>query len=162
METGNFLVAEHEGVFIIKLVGDVRLTLCCVIDDFLQEMFSSPNFVSVSVDLSEAEGIDSTSLGMLAKLALRAKSTCGIEPVLVSPNPNITYLVQSMGFEHIYALCKDPQASDVEKYTCLEGECCDEAEVREKVIEAHKVLMGLNPENQTRFSDLVTALEASR
>ena len=34
-----------------------------------------------------------------------------------------------------------------------------EAEVKDKVIEAHRVLMGLNPENKARFTDLLAALE---
>jgi hypothetical protein len=31
--------------------------------------------------------------------------------------------------------------------------------VKEKVIEAHRVLMGLSEENRSRFHDLITVLE---
>jgi anti-anti-sigma factor len=162
METGNFLAAQHQGVFIIKLKGDVRLTLCCVIDDFLQEMFEAENLVSVSVDLTETIGVDSTSLGMLAKLALRVHEVCGVQPVLVSTNENITYLIKSMGFDSIFAITDDPVACQGKDLQELTGHDCDENEVREKVIEAHRVLMGMSEDNRERFSDLVTALEASR
>ena len=38
-------------------------------------MFDDPEFASVWVDLCEAEGIDSTTLGLLAKLALTGERT---------------------------------------------------------------------------------------
>ena len=40
MQAGKILVAQHQGAFVIKLVGDVRLTLCTTIDDYFSEMFS--------------------------------------------------------------------------------------------------------------------------
>ena len=70
MQPGKILVAEQGGAFVIKMVGDVRLTFCTALDDFLERMFASPGFVSVIVELGEADNIDSTTLGQLAKLAL--------------------------------------------------------------------------------------------
>ena len=66
---GRILAAEHEGAYALKMVGDVRVSLCATIDDYLQHMFEDSSFDSVLVDLCEAEGIDSTTLGLLAKLA---------------------------------------------------------------------------------------------
>ena len=36
-----------------------------------------------------------------------------------------------------------------------------EDSVREKVLDAHRVLMGVSPENRARFSELVSTLERS-
>ena len=77
MQEGRILAASHDGAYVIRFVGDVRLTLCTTIDDYFQHMFEDPEFTSVWVDLCEAEGIDSTTLGLLAKLALKVKENYG-------------------------------------------------------------------------------------
>ena len=47
MKAGQILVADHDGVYVIKMVGDVRLTLCISFDQFIDTMFKSENFTSV-------------------------------------------------------------------------------------------------------------------
>lgn len=71
MAAGRVLVAMHQEAWVVKMVGDVRMTLCNTIDYCLQKMFDDSKFQTVIVDLTETEGIDSTSLGLLAKLSIR-------------------------------------------------------------------------------------------
>jgi len=161
MQPGKILVAEQGGAFVIKMVGDVRLTFCTALDDFLERMFASPGFVSVIVELGEADNIDSTTLGQLAKLALAAQRRFHLRPVLFSTNPNITRIIDSMGFERVFDIRQEPLRSDKQlgELPVAEG---TESTVREKVIEAHRVLMGMNDHNHAQFNELVCALEASR
>jgi anti-anti-sigma factor len=160
MEEGRILAASQDGAYVVRLTGDVRLTLCTTIDDYLQRMLNSPDFASVWVDLCDAEGIDSTTLGLLAKLALEVRARYGFMPAIYSSNPGITRLIKSMGFQRLF---------DVHEDACANPECVDciplvegsEAAVRDKVIEAHRVLMGLSEENRARFKDLMVVLERS-
>ena len=161
MQAGKILVAQHEGAFVIKLVGDVRLTLCTTIDDFFTEMFANPTFSGVVIDLEEAEGIDSTSLGLLAKLAIQAKQLYQLVPIILSPNPNITRLLDSMGFNKVFDIHQDLEDQTCDNLGELPMKSADEACCRSKVIEAHKVLMGLNETNRETFSSLVNTLEAA-
>ena len=69
MSTGRILVGNGDGTYLMKLVGDVRLRLGAAVDEFLDRMFQDRGFRSVVVDLSATEGIDSTSLGVLARLS---------------------------------------------------------------------------------------------
>ena len=41
---GRILVAHHHGVYLIKFVGDVRVTLCAAVDTFLDSMLSDAGF----------------------------------------------------------------------------------------------------------------------
>ena len=93
MQSGKILVAHEGGAFVIKLIGDVRLTFCTALDDYFERMFTSPDFASVIIDLCRAENIDSTTLGQLAKLALTAKRKHHLTPVVLSTNPNITRIL---------------------------------------------------------------------
>ncbi len=158
---GRILAASHHGAYVIRLEGDVRLTLCTTIDDYVQHMFADPEFASVWVDLCDAEGIDSTTLGQLAKLALTARERFGFSPAIYSCNPGINRLLLSMGFQKLFELheeaCCDPH--DIREIPVVAGG--DEEAVREQVIEAHRVLMGLNQANRDRFKDLMAVLERS-
>lgn len=159
MQAGKILVAEHAGAFVVKLVGDVRLTLCTTIDEFFENMFSSPQFISVVVDLTEAEGVDSTTLGLLAKLAVQAKQRYQLMPVILSTNRDITRLLKSMGFSRVFDIREEPLIND-QMLGELPVARDTEAGMRDKVIEAHRVLMGLSEKNRVEFSELVSTLES--
>lgn len=158
MQEGKILAATHDGAYVIRLEGDVRLTLCTTIDEYFQRMYEDPAFVSVWVDLCDAQGLDSTTLGLLAKLALTVKERFGFQPAIYSCDAGINRLLKSMGFQRLFDLhdeaCDNPEGTIV--VPVLPG---SEQTVKEKVIEAHRVLMGLNVTNRARFKDLLTALE---
>ncbi len=158
MSEGRILAASQDGAYVIRLEGDVRLTLCTTIDDFLDRMFADPDFASVWVDLCEAQGLDSTTLGLLAKLALRVKDEFGFVPAIYSCDAGINRLLRSMDFNRLFVLheesCANPE--DIAEIPTVIG---SEASVKQKVIEAHRVLMGVSEENRDRFKDLITALE---
>jgi anti-anti-sigma factor len=158
--TGKILAAEHEGAYAMKLVGDVRVSLCATFDDYLQHMLENSNFVSVLVDLCEAQGLDSTTLGLLAKLALRTREQHGFKPVLYSCKPDINRLLQSMAFERIFDIRQEAceNQSVIAEVPAVSG---NQEAVKEKVIEAHRILMDLSEENRERFRDLMVVLQQS-
>ncbi|MEP5568912.1 MAG: STAS domain-containing protein [Halioglobus sp.] len=158
MQEGKILAARHNGAYVIRLLGDVRLTLCTTIDEYFQKMFDDPEFASVWVDLCQVEGVDSTTLGLLAKLAINVQERFGFQPAIFSCDPGINRLLKSMGFQRLFELreetCANPE--EVLEIPQIAG---NESQVKEKVIEAHRVLMGLSEENKSRFKDLMAVLE---
>lgn len=158
MGAGKILVAECNGAYILKLIGDVRVTLCATVDEFMEKMFTSKSFSSVMIDLSSTEGIDSTTLGLLAKLAIQAKKRFRLVPVIISSNPSITRILESMGFDRVFDI-RDHMIADEQELQELPQVDCEEPEVCQKVIEAHRVLMGMNESNRAEFRELVEALE---
>ncbi|MFK7974828.1 MAG: STAS domain-containing protein [Halioglobus sp.] len=158
MREGKVLAACLNGAYVIRLDGDVRLSLCTSIDDYFQKMYEDPEFVSVVVDLCNAQGIDSTTLGLLARLALHVKAEFGFQPAIYSSDPGINRLLRSMAFQTLFELhevaCDDP--AEINEIPTVRG---SEAAVKQQVIDAHRVLMGVSDENHERFKDLLTALE---
>ena len=161
MQLGKILIAQQSGAFVIKLTGDVRLTFCSALDDFFERMFATSNFASVIIDLCEAENIDSTTLGQLAKVAITAKRLHKFTPVVLSTNPNITRILRSMGFERVFNIREQRPESEA-SLAELPVVAGSEGEVRETVLDAHRVLMGMNEKNSAQFKELVCALEESR
>lgn len=160
MMNGRVLMASEQGQYVIKLTGDVRMTLCTTIDTCLKTMVQDPKFSSVTVDVTEAEGIDSTSLGLLAKISRLASPKMGHIPLLVSSDPGITRIIESMGFrDRVYSIVSQTDVQEAEALT--EADICpvDEQVARERVLEAHKILMSLNDDNRQAFKELVECIE---
>jgi anti-anti-sigma factor len=158
MNPGQILVADHDGVYVIKLLGDVRLTFCISFDQFIDAMFADPALVSVLFDLSEAEAVDSTTLGLMAKISLLGQEKRNITPVILATSPGIKRVLTSMGFADIFSIVDrlDSQILNLHSLNCGEQ---NETLVKERVIEAHKILMSLNQQNAETFKNLVQMLE---
>ncbi len=163
MTKGIIKVAEHDGVYVIKMEGDVRLTLCLSFDEFIERMFRQNNFCSVVFDLTQAEAIDSTTLGLMAKISIKERALGYEEPIVISCNPSITRLLVTMGFEDIFQLVGktdyDTLRARPVRTEVIEEIIDDQTNITRKVLEAHRLLMDLNDENKSTFKELVTSLE---
>ncbi|MCL5040871.1 MAG: STAS domain-containing protein [Gammaproteobacteria bacterium] len=160
MNTGRIQFAEAEGTFVLKFIGDVRLTLCAALDAYIEKIFSALNFDAIIIDLSETEAIDSTSLGLLAKLSILSQQKVGFLPTLVSNHDDMNRLLQSMGFDQVFNMVSDVAPTDADLQD-LPGQMLSEELVKDKVLEAHRILMDLNEHNREAFRDLVSTLESS-
>ncbi|MCM2320289.1 STAS domain protein [compost metagenome] len=158
MSTGKIQFAEQQGTFVLKFVGEVRLTLCSALDATIEKIFGARNFSSIVIDLTETSSIDSTTLGLLAKLSILSRQKVGLLPALVTTNPDITRLLESMGFDQVFNILGTPLPCP-ECLSDLPPQDVSEEQVKAKVLEAHRILMGLNEHNREAFRDLVTALE---
>lgn len=154
----KILQAEKQGIYVLKFIGELRLNLCSTLDSLVDSITQDPQFETVMIDLTETEVIDSTTLGLLAKIAMAVQKQSHFLPTLISTNPDITRVVTSMGFDKIFIIVQEPASriEDLEEIPVLKA---SEQEVRDKVLDAHKVLMGMNKQNQEEFKNLVRALE---
>ncbi|MFA5679162.1 MAG: anti-sigma factor antagonist RssC [Pseudomonas sp.] len=159
MTTGRIQFAESDGTFVLKFLGDVRLTLCAALDAYIEKIFSAMDFKSIVIDLTETENIDSTSLGLLAKLSILSRERAGLLPTLVSTQEDMLRLLQSMGFEQIFNIVAETTPTDAELQE-LPAQMLSEEQVRSQVLEAHRLLMDLNDHNRNAFVDLVSSLQS--
>jgi len=160
MTPGRILVANGDGTYLLKFVGDVRLGLGAAFDEFLDRLFKDGNLTSVLVDLSAAENIDSTSLGVLARLSVQAKTRLGCAPTLVSTRPDITRLLKTMGFDEAFHFVEEPLTSE-RQLGELPPAKLPPHEMRVRVLAAHRNLMAMNDRNREAFEDLVVTLESA-
>lgn len=156
--TGKIQYAEQDAIFILKLTGEVRLTLCAALDTAINKLFVDNKFKEVILDLKDIISLDSTTLGLLAKLSILAKESTQSIPVLETNNQDIIRLLSSMGISDAFKLIENSQ-TQWQNLKDLMPNACSEAFVKEKVLEAHKILMNINDENKAAFKDLVTTLE---
>jgi anti-anti-sigma factor len=102
MNEGKFLYAELSGVYVVQPTGNIRYTISRGLDKLIHRIQEDENATDVIADLSEAGFLDSTNLGLLARLASMAFKKFHRYPQLISNNQNINMVLDSMGFQQIF------------------------------------------------------------
>lgn len=158
MSTGHVEYASLNGTHIFKLIGEVRAQSCISLDKLLSRIEQQQNVIGAIVDLTQTTFIDSTVLGILAKLGLKLKQAHQVQAVMLSTNPDITTLANSMGLGQVFVIlnyCGDPNVCT----RALLDEHISHNTMLSTVLDAHRTLMQLNANNQNMFEPLVKQLE---
>ena len=160
MSNSKIQCAEYGDTFVLKCIGDVRLTFCSALNEKIENILKANSFKSIVIDLTEVISIDSTTLGLLAKLSILSKRKFGMLPTLASTNPDVSRVLDSMGFNQVFNMVHTP-APCPECLDDLPKQDQSEAVVKERVLEAHQILMSLNESNRDEFRNLVSVLEST-
>ncbi|MFL2840997.1 MAG: STAS domain-containing protein [Pseudohongiellaceae bacterium] len=158
MNSGKILAAEYNHVPVLKLEGDIRVLMSSTIDNYFAKIYSRTILDGMVVDLTETKGIDSTALGLLAKMAIQLRNRFNVIPSIFSTNPDITKILKGMSFDIIFDIVEEPLSAG-EDFKQLNQVIDSEGVVKQKVIIAHHTLMALSHDNKLKFQDLVSALK---
>ncbi|GGX82733.1 anti-anti-sigma factor [Litchfieldella qijiaojingensis] len=161
MHEGRLKAAFDSGVFVLKLCGDVRLTLCATLDNQAQRLANTPGLRAVMIDLREATNVDSTALGFLAKVAMAVQGRLEQPPTIVADHPDVQRMLDVMGFSHYFTLVESPLTEPAELNELPQIQA-DEADMQKRILEAHRILMRMNEHNREQFQPLVELLEAQQ
>lgn len=158
MKPGRIFVAREDDLWIIRMEGDLRFTLSPALNQFLDQRLAQADNNRFLVDLCGAESIDSTNLGVLARIARHAREENLPSPVILSSNESITELLRGICFDQLFTLV--PQASDhSDGLTELDPLEAEEEKMLGLVLDAHRRLSDLDEGNREQFRELVEALE---
>lgn len=159
MSTGHVEYASLNGTHFFKIIGEVRAQSCISLDKLLGKIEQhSTNMVSAVVDLTQTTFIDSTVLGILAKLGIKLKQKHHIRSVMLSTNPDITTLANSMGLGQVFSILTCNDATNV-CTKVLSDDDLTQKSMLTTVLDAHKTLCQLNRNNKNVFEPLVKQLE---
>ncbi|MEI7948637.1 MAG: STAS domain-containing protein [Gammaproteobacteria bacterium] len=158
MSAGKILAADYRNMAMLKFVGEVRVVMSSTLDNYCNNLYSRGILDAMVVDMSETKSIDSTALGMLAKMSIQLRNRFNVMPTIVSPNADITRILRSMSFDAICNIVPSVPKQSLQ-FNELRLRTESEATVRDKVIDAHLTLMAMSEQNRLEFQDLVSALK---
>jgi anti-anti-sigma regulatory factor len=118
------------------------------------------------LDLGECVTMDSTFLGVLAGLALRyadgkedGKNDDKLRLDLLNPNPRIADLLDSLGVVHLFNVFhQDAPCTAIFEPVENDRPEPSRLEMSRTCLEAHELLMRINPENVPKFKDVAKFL----
>lgn len=151
MSNGEVIIASREGCYAIQVSG--RATFECAPPlRTLSKELDQTSFQKVEIDLENCQGMDSTFMGVLAMMALRAKKI-GAEIIICNASePNKT-LLYGLGLKKLFQFTTGHV--DVSDAAARESEAVDQRTNATTVLEAHKTLMGVDEENVKKFEKVV-------
>lgn len=158
MNEGSARYAHEDGTWILRLEGDVRHPLSPAINALLDRAFGDPGLRNFAVDLSKAEAIDSTNLGVLARIANHMTGAGLPRATLVAPGTDILTVLRAVCFDRIFAIVPEGGSIDAALEE-LPGAHTDQREALEIVLEAHRRLCAIDEGNLDAFRDVVELLE---
>lgn len=163
MTSGRLLEADVEDVHVVRFEGEIRYPLSPVVERFFSRLFERDERPAIVLDLSDAGQIDSTNLGLFAKVAMRCQAAGAPRVAIVSPREELRRVLVSMGFDEVFDIVRSPPPGaalvDAEPVASSTGGDATPAELGATMLAAHRALMALNDANRAQFSDVVDALE---
>jgi anti-anti-sigma factor len=158
MREGRIFYADHDRVHVLRYVGDIRHPLAASVGAFVERLLARIDGDSALVlDLTEAEAIDSTNLGEMARIADGWSARGGRRATILSTRPEISQVLRCMAFDEVFDICTESTAPAA-------GEPIpDIAASREltlrTILSAHQRLMLMSESNRGQFTEVVNLME---
>lgn len=158
MNGGSVLYSKNDQKYFIKLTGNLRFTSGHDFDSLLDVIFKDADVKDIMIDMSEADYLDSTILGLLAKIANFMIKKFHRKITVLSTNEDINYLLENIGLNEVFIIVKSCNCSP-EMLQEIPNINASERESALTILDAHHQLVALNEKNRTEFKDVVELLE---
>jgi anti-anti-sigma factor len=164
MPDGHVTHAERNGVHVLRYSGRISYTSAPAIHRFLQVLLAKRGLRGLVFDLTAAENLDSTNVGLIARTADSVRTSSGARSLVVSTNGDVTSVLQSMCLDDIVELVTDAPVGMREAAVLggekeIEAERPSEEELRGVMLDAHRALVNLSETGRITFQDVVDLLE---
>ncbi len=148
-------VAVTDKVALVKISGRASFNSSVEFKTLVYEL-RARGYRKFILDLTECLIMDSTFLGVLAGFGLKLNESAEKPTVtLLNPNERILDLLENLGVAHLFQLV---QGTEPLSQKCREARPTDGArskvETARVCLEAHELLMSINPANIPKFKDV--------
>ncbi len=158
MTSGHVTHAAREGVHVLRYFGTVNYTLAPGLQRFLQHLIHEGPVSGLVFDLTAAESLDSTNLGLMARVNEEVHDLGAANSVIISSNEDIDVVLRSMGFDQsfdLFAMAAVPEAIA----ETVAAEPPSATELHHTMLDAHRALCRLSEAGRVEFEQVVACLE---
>jgi anti-anti-sigma regulatory factor len=160
MSPGKLSVLVCKNFACVKIAGRANYISSPDFKTLLNEL-TVKGYQRFIIDLSECVLMDSTFLGVLAGFGLKMPPSDsgqqGIE--LFNANPRVAELLENLGVARLFKITGGALQLPGDVKTSTPGPVsATHEEITRTCLEAHQILMAMNPENAARFKDVTQFL----
>jgi len=153
LSEGRYLYTVKDNKYYIKLVGTFRYDISSGFNKFLNDILINNHCMDFLIDLTETEYLDSTNLGLIARIA-RYMNKSGRKAKIISVNEDVNKILCSVGFDEVFII--------VDKYEAVEDTFNEIVHINEEerpfikmMLEAHKNLICVSEKNIKKFKTVI-------
>lgn len=150
---------EHSSVVALK--GQVRYMTVRALRDFVDALVAQDDNDTLIIDLRELESIDSTGMGLLARLG-RSTLQHGRRSVIVCAVQDVMTCLLSAAFDSLFIIVDRwpfDEETDLAEVS-LEAKDQQPDIMGRFILDAHRDLASICEKNQRTFAGVISALEA--
>lgn len=158
MTLGHVTHAAREGIHVLRYFGTVNYTLAPGLQRFLSHLIHGGPVSGLVFDLTEAVSLDSTNLGLMARVNEEVHDLGAANSVIISNNEDIDTVLRSMGFDQTFELHPAAELPD----TIAEPVAATPptaSELHHTMLDAHRALCRLSEAGRLEFEPVVACLE---
>jgi len=157
----QLLVAAVDQLVVVKITGRANFTLGVDFKRLIGEL-RARGHDRFALELSQCLMMDSTFLGILAGFGLKLEEqtrAAGPQICLIAPNARILDMLDNLGVKQLFRVV-DNSAPPEGAFEAVESTAgaAPKAEVSRTCLEAHELLMAINPANVSKFKDVTAFL----
>jgi anti-sigma B factor antagonist len=160
--SGKMLVSVGENCACVKISGRASFTSSIDLKTLINELLQK-GYTYFVLDLGECTLMDSTFLGVLAGFGLKMREPQADQAArtleLFNPRPRIAELLENLGVLHLFKVTQGeltlPEKTETRDVAPARPSI---EEVTRTCLEAHQLLMEINPANVSRFKDVAQFL----
>lgn len=155
---GTILSARVDTVEYVRFVGIIRYSHCAGLEAHINRMFNNPDFTEVAIDLEHAQILDSTALGLLAKISIEFTKISNKKPVIFLRKGELAHILKRVCFDQVFNIISSPNQPEHLDFVELASIKKNEEQVLACVVDAHRSLAEISEDNKHYFTDITKAL----
>lgn len=150
---GELMISKRGDVYRIKVTGRATFDCAPPIRDLVKKLETEP-FSGILVDLSGCEWMDSTFMGVLAMMGLRARKS-GVTMEIGAASDFDRNLLAGLGLTKLFEFTGNTIDGNEEDWQSGENDVVQAEEGARTVLEAHETLMDVDEQNVAKFGQVV-------
>ncbi len=155
--SGEVFISSTDGEHRIKVTGRATFDCAPPLRD-LANSLAKVSFTAIRVDLGACEWMDSTFMGVLAMLGLRAKAVNAVMEICRADEQNQSLLI-GLGLKKLVTFTQNSLDREDDSWIQGNQSPVNVAEGAQTVLEAHQTLMDVDAENVPKFEKVVDLVQ---
>lgn len=159
MTEGHVSHAQQQGVHVLRYHGTVNYLLAPSIQRFMDHLIQNGPIWGLVFDLTQANSLDSTNLGLMARVNERLLDHGAANSVIISGKADIDSILYSMGFDQTFDLMPNRSVNAEPEAAPIETSPPSALDLRRTMLAAHQALVRMSEAGRLQFQPVVQCLE---
>ena len=152
MKKADLLIAHNKGAYTIIVEGRANFDYGLPLRNFAKNLDN--NFTQIAIDLRACLGMDSTFMGIMAMIGLKAKKN-NVQVEILNADENNKYLLEGLGLDKLFKFVDKDTCNICDEKIPQDSDSCSVLNTAETVLDAHKTLTRIDKSNIPKFDKVI-------